>query len=128
MKESSDSAPRRVAGEAEGEGGGWVQKKLRPAVNCALSAPCKGACFSELQERLPCSCRRCMCKSPSLVSEDARCHIPALLRGEQSGMFNARALGQSAQAEQDTLILYSSQESVRSGILRFFKWLLHGLK
>ena len=27
-------------------------------------------------------------------------------------MFNARALGQSAQAEQDTLILYSSQESV----------------
>ena len=34
------------------------------------------------------------------------------LRGEQAGMFNARALGQSAQAEQDTLILYSSQESV----------------
>ena len=32
--------------------------------------------------------------------------------GEQAGMFNARALGQSAQAEQDTLILYSSQESV----------------
>jgi len=30
--------------------------------------------------------------------------------GEQAGMFNARALGQSAQAEQDTLILYSSQE------------------
>jgi len=29
-------------------------------------------------------------------------------------MFNARALGQSAQAEQDTLILYSSQESVMS--------------
>ena len=48
VKESSDSEPRRGAGEAEGEGGGWVQKKLRPEVNCFLFALCKGACFSEL--------------------------------------------------------------------------------
>jgi len=34
------------------------------------------------------------------------------LRGEQAGMFNGWALGQSAQAEEDTLILYSSHESV----------------
>ena len=31
VKESSDSEPRRVAGE--------LQKKLRPVVNCFLSAP-----------------------------------------------------------------------------------------
>ena len=44
VKESSDSEPRRGAGE----GGGWVHKKLRPEVNCFLFALCKGACFSEL--------------------------------------------------------------------------------
>ena len=48
VKESSDSEPRRVVGEVEGEGGGWVQKKLRPVINCFLSTPCKGACFSGL--------------------------------------------------------------------------------
>ena len=47
MKGSSDSEPRRGAGEAEGEGGGWVQKNC-PEVNCFLFALCKGACFSEL--------------------------------------------------------------------------------
>jgi len=35
-KESSDSEPRRGAGEAEGEGGGWGTKKLGPEVNCFL--------------------------------------------------------------------------------------------
>ena len=48
MKESSDSEPRRGAGEAEGEGGGWVQKKLDPEINLFLFALCKGAYFSEL--------------------------------------------------------------------------------
>jgi len=47
VKESSDSEPRRGAGEAEGEGGGWVQKK-RHEVNCFLFALCKSAYFSEL--------------------------------------------------------------------------------
>ena len=42
--------------------GGGVKKILRPAVNRVLSAPCKGAWISELQERLPCSSRRCVCE------------------------------------------------------------------
>ena len=46
----------------------------------------------------------CVCKSFSFVPEGARCHIPALPAWEQAGMFNARALGQSAQASQDTPI------------------------
>ena len=40
MKESSDSEPRRGAGESH--------KKLGPEVNCFLFAFYKGACFSEL--------------------------------------------------------------------------------
>ena len=38
----------RGAGEAEGEGGGRVQKKLDPEINCFLFALCKGAYLSEL--------------------------------------------------------------------------------
>ena len=38
VKESSDSEPRRGAGEAEGEGGGRVQKKLDPEINFSLRA------------------------------------------------------------------------------------------
>ena len=41
VKGSSDSEPRRGAGESP-------QKKLGPEVNCFLFALCKGACFSEL--------------------------------------------------------------------------------
>ena len=50
----------------------------------------------------------CVCKSFPLVSEDIRWHVPVLPAwGNTDGMFNARALGQSAQAEQDnTFILY----------------------
>ena len=45
MKESSDSEPRRGAGEAEGEGGGWVKNNAREVL---LSlALCKSALLSE---------------------------------------------------------------------------------
>ena len=77
VKESYDSEPRCVAGESEV---GGYKKNLRPAVNCFLSAPCKGACFSVL----PCPCRRCVC-------------VKAFLSCQKS-----------TQAEQDTPILYST--------------------
>jgi len=69
---------------------------------------------------LPCSGKRCVCAKVSLVSAGAPRHGPALPAWRLTpGLFCVahclcfwRALGQSAQAEQDTLILCSKQESV----------------
>ena len=92
----------------------WVGAKFATPrlINSFLFAPCKGACFTELAAG-----RRCVCENASLVSDGARCHIPALPAwGNTPGWSTQnvfwRALGQSAQAEQDNSILYISQESV----------------
>jgi len=50
----------------------------------------------------------CVCKCFSLVSGDIRCHIPALPAWRNK----PGCLVCSAQAEKDTFILYSTQESV----------------
>jgi len=94
-------------------------KKMSPEVNCFLFALCKGACFSELQARAAVLRQAlCVCKS-SLVSAGAPRHDPALPAwGITPGLFRVarclcfwRAIGQSAQAEQDVCILCSSQMS-----------------
>jgi len=134
VKESSDSEPRHGAGKAEGEGGGWVQKKWAPRsivfslrfARARVSLSCKRA--------LPCSGRRCACAKVSLVSADAPRHGSAPAWRTTPGLFRVarclcfwRALGKSAQAEQDTLILCSSQESVRFQTTEGSKHKIHQL-
>ena len=53
-----------------------------------------------------------VCKSFARVRWRSMSYPGVTCVGEQAGMFNARALGKSAQAEQDTPILYIGQESV----------------
>ena len=113
MKESSDSEPRRGAGESHKKN--WAPRSIVFSSRFArarVSLNCKRA--------LPCSGRRCVCAKVSLVSAGAPRHGPALPAWRLTpGLFCVvhclcvwRALGQSAQAEQDTLILCSKQESV----------------
>ena len=73
-----------------------VPKTMGPEVNSFLFALCKGACFSELTHGSALPAWRI---------------TPRLFRVARCLCF-WRALSQSAQAEQDTLILCSSQESV----------------
>ena len=72
------------------------------------------------ESALPCPGRRCVCANVPLVSDGAQCHIPALpacrsTPGSSTLHVVLRALAQSAQAEQDALILYSCEESVVLG-------------
>ena len=77
---------------------------LSALAKARVSLSCESACRAHASavcvKKLPSRCQ----KTPGVIS---RCY----LRGEQAGMFNVRALGQSAQAEQDTLILYDSHKS-----------------
>ena len=82
-------------------------------------ALCVCKCFSRVSWRsASCPGRRCVCANVSLVSVGAPRHVPALPAWGKAGVAAwsavfCRALGQSAQAERDNLILCSSQESVR---------------
>ena len=124
------SEPRRGAGEAEGEGGRWVQKNWAPRSIVFSSRYARARVSQSCKRALPCSGKRCVCAKVSLVSAGAPRHgsaLPAwtgLLRQLYStwritpGLFRVarclcfwRALGQSAQAEQDTLILCSKNPS-----------------
>ena len=78
VKESSDSEPRRGAGEAEGEGGGWVQKKCAPRSIVFSSRFARARVSLSCESALPCSGRRCVCANVSLVSVGAPRHVPAL--------------------------------------------------
>jgi len=74
---------------------------------CALRA----LASLSFESALPCSGRCWACANASLVPDGARFHIPVLpawgnTPGCSAPLVFWRALGQSAQAEQDTLILY----------------------
>ena len=92
VKESSDSEPRRGAGEAEGEGGGWVQKNCAPRSIVFSSRFARARVSLSCESALPCSGRRCVCASVSLVSVGAPRHVPALPAwGKTSGCSATRA-------------------------------------
>ena len=133
MKESSDSEPhhgagecslepRRGVGEAEREGGGCKKSAPRSIVFSSRFARARVSLSCE--SALPCSGRRCVCAHIYLmllshVSRRSASCAGVICVGENAGLFSGvcylclwRALGQSAQVEQGTLILYSSQESV----------------
>ena len=105
MKESSDSEPRRVAGESP-------QKKIAPRGHFFSLRALQGRVFLRAV-RAPAVLRQalCVCKSFSLVSEDARCHIPALPAwGNKSGCStNGLSTNQRKLNEQDTFILHSTK-------------------
>ena len=139
MKESSDSEPRRGAGESprrEREVGGY-KKNWTPRSTVFSSRFARARISLNCKRALPCSGRRCVCAKASLVSAGAPRHgreretTQAIVQQHTSPLravtcveVNARvvlrcaclcfwrALGQSTQAEQDTLILCSKQESV----------------
>ena len=99
MKESSDSEPRRGAGESPGYKKNWTPRSIVFSSRFArarVSLNCKRA--------LPCSGRRCVCANVPLVSAGAPRHGPALPAWRLTpGFFRVahclcfwRALGQSA--------------------------------
>ena len=72
-----------------------------------VSLSCESACRAHAGAVCVCVCAKVSLSCQKTFGVISRRY----LRGEQARMLSARALGQSAQAEQGTLILYSSQES-----------------
>jgi len=93
------------------------KKKWAPRSIVFSSRFAKARVSLSCKRALPCPGRRCVCEKASLVSAGAPRHDSALPAWRITpGLFRVarclcfwRAIGQSAQAEQDTLILCSSQ-------------------
>ena len=77
VKESSDSEPRRGAGESPREVGGY-KKNWTPRSIVFSSRFARARVSLNCKRALPCSGRRCVCAKVSLVSAGAPRHGPAL--------------------------------------------------